>query len=399
MFADILSLIAGLRAPPARMTGAERSALGGKGELCLSASKAARFSAAAPSVARLRSPPCSGNRDLPLLQALKGAILALAGTWRMSDKPWAQGVVMGSEMAGEIIYSVFVSSTYEDLREERAAVQKALLQLKCMPIGMELFGSADEETWEFIKRQIDDCDYYVVIVAGKYGSTADDGLSYTEKEYDYAREIKKPVLGFVHGNRDGIARNKTEDDPQTRARLEMFIEKIRNSPVSFFTATDDLATKVLASFVNFRDRRPAVGFIRADQAPDLKKYSELLEENLRLRSELESIKSAEIVIFPHASEKISFTLPGDIEPIKVDVTWREAFIRLSEVIFEGQTWQQHEYSLLDRIVQLQDYTYGKFILERIFNRFVGWQLINRDGMDLSLTEYGKRQYGLLMTDT
>jgi hypothetical protein len=35
-------------------------------------------------------------------------------------------------MAGEIIYSVFVSSTYEDLREERAEVQKALLKLRCM---------------------------------------------------------------------------------------------------------------------------------------------------------------------------------------------------------------------------------------------------------------------------
>lgn len=52
----------------------------------------------------------------------------------------------------DVIYSVFVSSTYEDLREERAEVQKALLKLNCFPIGMELFGSADEETWEFIKR-------------------------------------------------------------------------------------------------------------------------------------------------------------------------------------------------------------------------------------------------------
>src|SRR5690242_13213693 len=107
-------------------------------------------------------------------------------------------------MTREVIYSVFVSSTYEDLREERAAVQKALLQLHCMPIGMELFGSADEETREFIKRQIDDCDYYVVLVADKYGSVADDGISYTEKEHDYAREVKKPVLAFVHGNRGGI---------------------------------------------------------------------------------------------------------------------------------------------------------------------------------------------------
>ena len=100
-------------------------------------------------------------------------------------------------MASNIIYGVFVSSTYEDLREERAEVQKALLKLHCFPIGMEIFGSADEETWEFIKRQVFDCDYYVVIIAGRYGSTAPDWLSFTEKEYDYARSIKKPVLAFL----------------------------------------------------------------------------------------------------------------------------------------------------------------------------------------------------------
>src|SRR5271154_3887352 len=152
-------------------------------------------------------------------------------------------------MAGEIIYSVFISSTYEDLREERAAVQKALLQLHCMPIGMELFGAADEETWDFIKRQIEDCDYYVVIVADKYGSADEDGVSYTEKEYDYAREAKKPVLAFVHNDRGNIPRNKAEVDPEKRSKLEAFIQKVQRSPVSFFAAPHDLATQVTVSFV------------------------------------------------------------------------------------------------------------------------------------------------------
>jgi len=51
-------------------------------------------------------------------------------------------------MSSEKIYKVFVSSTYEDLREERAAVQKGLLQLGCLPVGMELFPAADEEDLE-----------------------------------------------------------------------------------------------------------------------------------------------------------------------------------------------------------------------------------------------------------
>src|ERR1700730_1717957 len=143
-------------------------------------------------------------------------------------------------MPSEIIYSVFVSSTYEDLREERAEVQKALLKLHCMPIGMELFGSADEETWEFIKRQIADCDYYVVVIADRYGSLAPDGLSYTEKEYDYAREIHKPILAFVHGNRGSIPRNKTESDPENRKKLDAFIQKVSRYPVDSFITAHEL---------------------------------------------------------------------------------------------------------------------------------------------------------------
>lgn len=41
-------------------------------------------------------------------------------------------------------YQVFVSSTFEDLQEERREVMQALLSLNCIPTGMELFPAADE---------------------------------------------------------------------------------------------------------------------------------------------------------------------------------------------------------------------------------------------------------------
>jgi len=94
-------------------------------------------------------------------------------------------------------YQVFVSSTFRDLEAERQKVLQAVLEIKAFPAGMELFPSADDQQWEFIKREIESSDYYVVIVAGKYGSEAEDGLSYTEKEYDYAVQLGKPVMGFL----------------------------------------------------------------------------------------------------------------------------------------------------------------------------------------------------------
>jgi Domain of unknown function (DUF4062) len=55
-------------------------------------------------------------------------------------------------------YQVFASSTYEDLKEEREQVLKAILEMGHIAVGMELFSAGDEQQWELIKRQIDDSD-------------------------------------------------------------------------------------------------------------------------------------------------------------------------------------------------------------------------------------------------
>src|SRR4051794_3981034 len=83
-------------------------------------------------------------------------------------------------------FQVFVSSTYADLIEARQDALKSILDLGHIPSGMEGFYAADEDKFEYIKKIIDECDYYVLILAGRYGSTDKSGTSYTEKEYEYA---------------------------------------------------------------------------------------------------------------------------------------------------------------------------------------------------------------------
>ena len=51
-------------------------------------------------------------------------------------------------------YQVFVSSTYTDLKEERQKVMQTLMEMDCIPSGMELFPAMDEEQWLFIKKII-----------------------------------------------------------------------------------------------------------------------------------------------------------------------------------------------------------------------------------------------------
>lgn len=84
-------------------------------------------------------------------------------------------------------YQVFISSTYEDLKDERLGVIASLLTANCIPVGMEQFTASGLSQWEYIKTMIDMSDYYILILAGRYGSVElESGLGYTEKEFDYA---------------------------------------------------------------------------------------------------------------------------------------------------------------------------------------------------------------------
>src|SRR5439155_1656576 len=83
---------------------------------------------------------------------------------RLND--WGRRIIRTMSASEEPRYQVFISSTSKDLHEERQKALQAVLEMKAFPTGMEMFPSADDEQWDFIKREIESSDYYVVIVAG-----------------------------------------------------------------------------------------------------------------------------------------------------------------------------------------------------------------------------------------
>lgn len=93
---------------------------------------------------------------------------------------------------------VFVSSTYNDLKEERQAAVEAILSSGNIPAGMELFTAGDETQMIVIKRWIEESDVYLLILGGRYGSIEkNSGKSYTHLEYEYALSINKPLFAVV----------------------------------------------------------------------------------------------------------------------------------------------------------------------------------------------------------
>jgi hypothetical protein len=204
-------------------------------------------------------------------------------------------------------YQVFVSSTYKDLQEERQEIMHALLELDCIPSGMELFPAANEDQWTLIQGVIDDCDYYLVILGGRYGSVGTDGLSYTEKEYRYAVEKGKPVMAFLHKEPGELPANRTEQDPNLREKLKEFRSLVQQRMCKYWTSPADLGSVVSRSLVRMIKTHPSVGWIRGDRVSDATAATELL----KLRNRIEQLETQLAEVSHQAPPGSEFFAQGD----------------------------------------------------------------------------------------
>jgi len=226
-------------------------------------------------------------------------------------------------------YQVFVSSTYEDLRDERQEVMQALLELDCIPSGMELFPASDDDQWTLIKRVIDDCDYYIVIVAGRYGSIGPSDLSFTEMEYRYAVEIGKPVVGFVHKDPSEISVKKAEQHDHGKAKLEKFRDLVQSKTCKSWGSAKELGSVVSRSLVKLQKTHPAIGWVRGDQVPTKGDAREILKLTSKVE-ELQTQLAETRTEAPRGTESLS---QGE-DLFSVDVTYSA----YSKITGEKSTW-------------------------------------------------------------
>ncbi|MBD8100641.1 DUF4062 domain-containing protein [Pseudomonas fluorescens] len=195
-------------------------------------------------------------------------------------------------------YQVFISSTFQDLRDHRDQAMKAVLDMGHIPMGMEMFSAADEEQWAIITRQIRDSDYYVLIVAHRYGSLDTQGISYTEKEYDYAISLGVPILAFIISDGALWPNDQQEPDSDSRKKLTDFKRKIKTKLIQFWQNKDELHGKISIALMKAITAYPRTGWIRADEVagPEVtRELTRLSHENSELRTELENHKKTQVL--------------------------------------------------------------------------------------------------------
>lgn len=206
-------------------------------------------------------------------------------------------------------YQIFISSTYSDLIETRKKISEHILSMNHIPAGMEMFSANGKEQWNTIQKSINNSDYYILIIGERYGSISEiDGISFTEKEYRYAREIGLPTLCFIPDENYQTTRANRESDPEKIKKLNSLIEEIKGEQLcSLWNSEDDLIHKVSAALYKIFTDEPRIGWIRGDSGdPEvLIKLVNAMEENSQLKKQIQQLEESNKTKLPIISLHIN----------------------------------------------------------------------------------------------
>lgn len=291
---------------------------------------------------------------------------------------------------------------------------QALLELDCIPSGMELFPAADDDQWNLIKQVIDDCDYYVVIIGGRYGSVGKGGKSYTQMEYEYAVSKGKPVLAFLHKSPGTIAADKSEESSEGRSKLKAFRELAEKKMCKYWSSPEELGSVVSRSVVKLMKSKPAVGWVRADLVPDETASKEILKLKKQLEDlqhELESTRNAAppgTSDLAQGDDPLELTFRSTFREVEggvsrarqkehqVATTWSEVFSVISPPMIDKASEQQlsgalrEHFNKRDRLVDPQALPYGLALsntdLQKLKLQFRALGLITKDTSQKSLKD-------------
>lgn len=145
----------------------------------------------------------------------------------------------------------FISSTMEDLGNERRAVVRQLLSMGIEPVNAEDMPPDGRSSWETIRAEIDQCHLFVLILGDRYGWEPDSGygansgLSVTHLELQAARNGGKLVLAFMKKLHYRAAMDARRD--ALRKEVSDWASGVFRQE---FEWADELASKVGASVTN-----------------------------------------------------------------------------------------------------------------------------------------------------
>ena len=177
-----------------------------------------------------------------------------------------KGVLLGIKNHLAIIsknkkYQIFISSTYKDLIAYRQAISDEISFRGHIPAGMEDFTACGDDLGAYIKKVIDDSDYYVLVIGQRFGSPipTDENVSYTMMEYEYAKSKGMRIIPFIYNGKQLLEGN---DLDVNKEKFDNFVSQISKSVPQYFKDENELARKLTKALDNEMKNHPQKGWIR-----------------------------------------------------------------------------------------------------------------------------------------
>ena len=178
-------------------------------------------------------------------------------------------------------YHVFISTTEADMHAERVVLSQTLVSQGFFSWGLE---QRTPLTTAFARRQIDDCDYFILMLGSRYGELSASGVSYMHLEYIYAVTKQKPILVLMYEAPESRADEFQDKTPEGKLKFFDFRRQLQRERDMVMTFRDlrDLEIAIRHTMPQFLNRYPAQGWIR----PNQQQVQQLQDENEQLRQKL-----------------------------------------------------------------------------------------------------------------
>lgn len=159
------------------------------------------------------------------------------------------------------VYTAFISSAFSSLRSERNTVIDSLLDLRILPIGMEHFTVSTNGEFSDIEELIDESDFFVMLMGKNYGSCDKNGISWTEREYEYAIEKGKPAVVILC---DELVENLDKDESLLSDDEKRQIEFSRKISFARAVSEEFPIKKIIDQFFNTYNFAKCIGWTRIE---------------------------------------------------------------------------------------------------------------------------------------
>ena len=180
-------------------------------------------------------------------------------------------------------YQVFISTSGQEMYPERMILSHNLMNMGAFSWGVEQYSPLG---LTLARRQIDECDYFFILLGSRYGEQAICGHSYLQLEYEYARQINKPIFIIMHKNPAARDLSLQETKPELKQKFNEFrqtLEREYQGQIFYYQTMRDLEVALRFNFHKITETYPATGWVRPQN------LQQLQAENAQLKSKLEKL--------------------------------------------------------------------------------------------------------------